>query len=192
MYDRLCAGARRLMLLVAIIGAVFVLPAVATAADQITTSPDVTRGVRVREQPRGAPAAVVGSMRPGDRVELLEVVPYYYKVRLTNGAVGYVSKRYTDAVASPPTSLAAVPLKLHFIDVGQGYSTLIECPNGSTVLIDMGSTSGHSPDEVQDYLIDVLGAHGGDIDTLIISHPDEDHYNLISDVLTDVAVGQAW
>lgn len=191
MFDQLCAGARRLLFIVAISGAVFVLPA-AAAADEITTSPDVTRGVRVRDQPRGAPAAVVGALRPGDRAEVLEVVPYYYKVRLTNGAVGYVSKRYTDPVGSSLASLAAQPLKLHFIDVGQGDSTLIECPNGAAVLIDMGSTSGRSPDEVQDYLIDVLGAHGGDIDTLIISHPDEDHYNLISDVLTDVAVAQAW
>lgn len=137
------------MLVVAMIGAVFVLPAVATAAGQITTSPNVTRGVRVRDQPRSALAAVVGSVRPGDRVELLEVVAYYYKVSLTNGAVGYVSKRYTNAVASPLASLAAVPLKLHFIDVGQGDSTLIERPNGSTVLIDMVSTSGRSPDEAR-------------------------------------------
>ena len=33
---------------------------------------------------------------------------------------------------------------------------------------------------------------GGDIDYLVVSHPDADHYNLLMEVLDDVPVGRAW
>ena len=35
-------------------------------------------------------------------------------------------------------------LAIHFIDVGQGDCTLVECPNGETVLIDCGTSGGVS------------------------------------------------
>ena len=37
---------------------------------------------------------------------------------------------------------SAQELTIHFIDVGQGDCTLVECPNGDTVLIDCGTSSG--------------------------------------------------
>lgn len=161
-------------------------------AEDVTPSAGVIRGVLVRAEPMGAPARRVGALLPGQRAELLESVPHYYRVRLADGQVGYVSKRWTDVAAGGAAFLASGELVLHFIDVGQGDSTLIECPNGSTILIDSGSTSGRDPDEIQAYVVEVLDRHGGDLDTLIVSHPDEDHYNLLPDVLTDVRIRRAW
>lgn len=86
----------------------------------------------------------------------------------------------------------AAPLSLHFIDVGQGDSTLITCPNGVSILIDAGSLSGRSPDEVREYLMNQIGALGGDIDHLIVSHPDADHYNLLQEVLDGVTIRRSY
>ena len=57
----------------------------------------------------------------------------------------------------------------HFINVGQGDSTLITTPEGN-ILIDTGET------DACDYLDDYLLAAGiTDIEYLVITHPDSDH-----------------
>lgn len=62
------------------------------------------------------------------------------------------------------------PLKVHFIDIGQGDSTLIQTPSGENVLIDAG------PGSEKDTLRAYLGASGIDtIELLVFTHPHEDH-----------------
>ena len=61
-------------------------------------------------------------------------------------------------------------LRLDFIDVGQGDSTLIESPNGKFMLIDAGTS--HSARKVCDY----LQSRGvSEIEYLVFTHPHEDH-----------------
>lgn len=63
----------------------------------------------------------------------------------------------------PPTRLTVT-----FIDVGQGDATLIQAPEGQTVLIDGGQSSST--------LSSFLNSQGvGKIDLLILSHPHADH-----------------
>ena len=82
-------------------------------------------------------------------------------------------------------------LTIHFIDVGQGDCTLIECPGGNKILVDCGSVGGGDAQAVREYLLEQLDATSPRIDTLIITHPDRDHYNLVSRVLSDdIEVGQ--
>ena len=79
-------------------------------------------------------------------------------------------------------------------DVGQGSCTFISCSNGDNVLIDCGSTQGDSnSNRIKNYIAVILPVRE-DVDkktkysllkTLIVSHPDRDHYNLISTVLPD-------
>ena len=169
------------------------LAATPAQADDIVPSERVKSSVVVRRDPIGRPSPPVGSLRPGDRATLVESVPYFWKVRLANGVEGYVSKSWTMRAADEASLLeAAKPLQIHFIDVGQGDATLILCPNGTSILADAGSTSGRSPDEIREYLLHQIEDRGGDIDHLIVSHPDADHYNLVREVLDEVPIGRSW
>lgn len=64
-----------------------------------------------------------------------------------------------------------------FLDVGQGDSILIETPDGSKVLIDGGPG-----DEVLSELAEVLGYINSDLDYVIVTHADADHFNGIFEV----------
>jgi beta-lactamase superfamily II metal-dependent hydrolase len=87
-----------------------------------------------------------------------------------------------EATAGP---LAAGPgqIEMHFLNVGQGDSTLVKCPNGESILIDCGSTGGFDKAAVRQYLRAQLDAAAPAIDLLVISHPDRDHYNKVESVL---------
>lgn len=172
--------------------AALLLASQASAQEQVAPSERVRTNVVVREQPLGPPATPVGALRPGETAVLLESVPYFYRVRLANGVEGYVAKSWTVRVSPPALVTATRPLSIHFMDVGQGDGTLIVCPNGSTILIDSGSLSGRSPDDIREYLWTQIEPVGGDIDYLIVTHPDADHYNLLTEVLDEILIGRAW
>lgn len=71
---------------------------------------------------------------------------------------------------------------VHFIDVGQGDSTLLAL-NGQYILIDAGS--GSESDEVIEYLT----AQGVEtIDAIIATHPHEDHIGSIDEVIESFEV----
>lgn len=81
-------------------------------------------------------------------------------------------------------------IKIHFIDVGQGDSILVELGTDTIMLIDAGcSTYGYKsiPKAVKEpymaYIDKVITDHGGDIDYLIASHRDSDHINMLPGVL---------
>ncbi len=70
-------------------------------------------------------------------------------------------------------------MRIHFIDVGQGDSTLIELPDGKIALIDGGDEQDATKKTVMRYLnaldVDV-------IDHLIITHTDKDHCGALDEV----------
>ena len=72
-------------------------------------------------------------------------------------------------------------LEIHFINVGQGDCTFVSCPDGENVLIDCGTSGGGDGALARQYLQKVLGTTTVDIDTLVVTHPDKDHYNLLPD-----------
>jgi len=61
-------------------------------------------------------------------------------------------------------------MKVHFIDVGQGDSTLIETPSNKTILIDGGP-----PEAGEELLVYLKKKRIRKIDLLITTHPDIDH-----------------
>jgi beta-lactamase superfamily II metal-dependent hydrolase len=76
------------------------------------------------------------------------------------------------------------PLRVHFIDVGQGDSTLIQCPDGSTILIDGGLITCYP------YLIGYLKGAGVErINLMIATHPDGDHIGGLIKALKEFPVG---
>ncbi|KXI29592.1 ComEC/Rec2 family competence protein [Paraglaciecola hydrolytica] len=64
-------------------------------------------------------------------------------------------------------------LQIHYINLGQGGSTLIVGPDGTTVLYDFGVKQGKSG--LVDYLDSVLGGNKT-INYAILSHRDKDHF----------------
>jgi beta-lactamase superfamily II metal-dependent hydrolase len=73
-------------------------------------------------------------------------------------------------LASPLCAVAADILRIHFIDVGEGDSILIEAPNGKTALVDTGNPiSGYK-------VVEYLKKNNIDnLDYLILTHPHYDH-----------------
>ena len=80
----------------------------------VTPSDAVTTHVVVRALP-STQSAKVGTFAPGDQAELLESVPHWLKVRLVNGTIGYVNKRWVIEVQAPsptPTTGTTAPAPL--------------------------------------------------------------------------------
>ncbi len=77
-------------------------------------------------------------------------------------------------------------LRVHYIDVGQGDSILIQY-YGKNALIDSGIAS--KADEVNTYL---LNNSVEKIDTLIISHPDADHIGAMSEIIDRYDIGEIY
>jgi competence protein ComEC len=76
-------------------------------------------------------------------------------------------------------------LEVHFIYVGQGDSTLIIAPDGSTALIDGGMRN--------DMALDYLRRLGIDsLDVVIATHPHFDHIGGLIDIIREIKVGGVW
>ena len=78
-------------------------------------------------------------------------------------------------------------LKVHFIDVGQGDSILIQTPKGQNMLIDAGSNS--KGDVVKEYLQE-QGVNR--IDVLVGTHPHEDHIGGLDVVIDNFDIGSIY
>lgn len=68
--------------------------------------------------------------------------------------------------------------ELVFLDVGQGSSTLVTFPGGKTALIDGGGASSSKFNVGESVIARYLWHRGiTHLDTIIVTHPDADHYN---------------
>lgn len=83
-------------------------------------------------------------------------------------------------------------LRIVFMDAGQGDPTLVVYPDNSLMLIDYGSTKSKTivaPQivaAIKLYLPSTL--RGNTIHTLVLTHPDEDHYNVLNYVNTTLGI----
>ena len=84
-------------------------------------------------------------------------------------------------------------LTVHVIDVGQGTSTLLQFPNGQSMLIDGGGFLDDSFDVGKSVLAPFLWHLGlGKIDYVVLSHDHPDHKNGLRFILTQFTVGEYW
>jgi beta-lactamase superfamily II metal-dependent hydrolase len=78
-------------------------------------------------------------------------------------------------------------LKVHFIDVGQADSILINLPGKVTMLIDAGNNGD------KDTVIDYIKSQGiKQIDFLVGTHPHEDHIGGLDAVIKSVDIGKVY
>lgn len=113
-----------------------------------------------------------------------------------------ITTGYADGTFKPNTKLSRVhfavfmyraiqfienpnQLKVHFIDVGQGDSILIQAPNGKTMLVDGGVKS--AGNTIVSY-IQSLGIKK--LDYVVATHPDSDHIGGLIAVLKVIPVGE--
>ena len=103
------------------------------------------------------------------------------------GIVGFIFARNFLQMMDNPIDLAVVYLKIYFIDVGQGDSTLIVTPSKKTILIDGGGSESFDVGEkvLLPYLLD---RRIRKIDYIMISHFDTDHCKGIFTVIENLKV----
>ncbi len=81
--------------------------------------------------------------------------------------------------------------KLTTIDVGQGDSHLVEAPSGRHFLVDAGDNS--RQDSGKDIIVPFLHHIGvRELDALIITHPDKDHFGGAKSILKMFPVKELW
>jgi len=99
------------------------------------------------------------------------------------------------AWAQPPASApsGATPYQIEAADVGTGLAVLVSGP-GFTVLYDGGSNDDLSTGAGNRLVAFLRASHPGlhRIDHVILSHPHQDHVQLLADVIDQYEVGDVW
>jgi competence protein ComEC len=84
-------------------------------------------------------------------------------------------------------------LHMRFLDVGNGSSTLLVLPRGTTVLVDGGGHGRSSMDVGRQIVLPALLSLGiKEIDCVVLSHPHPDHLNGLIGILEEIPVGEVW
>ncbi len=86
-----------------------------------------------------------------------------------------------------PSWNSATPLKVHFLDVGQGDSAFLQLPGGETLLIDAGNP-GDGP-RIVHYIRSLGVTH---INYIIATHPHADHIGGMAEVIDNFSVGEIY
>jgi beta-lactamase superfamily II metal-dependent hydrolase len=78
-------------------------------------------------------------------------------------------------------------LRVHFLDVGQGDSILVQFPNGKNMLVDAGKI------DSADTIISYLRKNGvNKLDYLVGTHPHEDHIGSLDAVVENFEIGEVF
>src|SRR4051794_7377666 len=95
--------------------------------------------------------------------------------------------------ARPVSPPRAGTLRVVFLDVGQGDSTLIELPDGHFLLVDAGGVPGTGFDIGERVVLPALLAFGvRSLDTLVLTHGDPDHMGGAPAVLRHFSLNEVW
>ncbi len=180
----------RVLLVVASCAAISVY---AQTADRVVPTDEVKTRVVVRENASGT-SDDRGSLRPGESAELLGSVPNWYRVRLTNGVEGFVSKRWTRILsAGAPTPVGGPSFTVDVVDVGTGLGVLVRGPD-FTLVYDGGSNDDQALGDDNRMLafIREVAPTLTTIDHVILSHPHTDHVLLLPDLFANYEVRHVW
>lgn len=85
-----------------------------------------------------------------------------------------------------PDPATLTDLVVRFVDVGQGDATILEFPDGKTMLID-------TPTGKSEVVESTLRADGrSTIDWLVATHPDADHIGGLDGIISSMDIGSIW
>ena len=99
--------------------------------------------------------------------------------------LGLVTLLFRNACISPESP----NLECTVLSVGHGNATIVETPDGKILLFDAGALN--RGERTADLICRFLWTRGHrQINAIIISHPDADHYNAVSSLLDRIPVGQ--
>ncbi|MDD4003015.1 MAG: MBL fold metallo-hydrolase [Clostridia bacterium] len=102
---------------------------------------------------------------------------------LLNTYYGFLPK----SGCSPVFNKGDEELMVHFVDVGQGDCSILQLPDGKNMIIDGGPPSAKS--KVLQYINYYKITR---FDYMVLSHPHDDHYGSLTDVLTDIEVSAVY
>lgn len=129
-----------------------------------------------------------------------KIIPFHYRIRNIISLIKYKLKLNKKKFCSIFLIVCIVcyfiiiipqDLKIHFIDVGQGDSTLIITPKKQTILIDGGGSENSSFDVGKRTLLPyLLDRKINKIDYAIISHFDQDHIGGLLTIMQELEVRQ--
>jgi beta-lactamase superfamily II metal-dependent hydrolase len=171
-------------------------------AQSLVVRPTANPCLNVRRAPSGDSASIA-CIAPGTIVTADSSVPFWRRVRTSDGTQGWAAKKFLDVSAGSPASPAAVAipdtawLEIHIVDVGQGDGIWISTWDdgvpgngrfdGRNIVIDGGPDGTDSKNQFLKY----MNAHahaGATIDALIVTHPHNDHYPGARGILTNFDV----
>jgi competence protein ComEC len=167
----------------------------------VVPSSDVVTSVSVRATPSTS-SALVGRLLPGQQVALMGEVPSWYLVELSDGTQGHVAKRWADTLACgglPPAPAPAPQpsegpsFELDVIDVGTGLSVFVRGPDFS-LLYDAGSNDDKATGAGNRTAAFLATVHPdvSAIDHVVLSHPHQDHVELLADIVRGHHIGDVW
>ena len=144
----------------------------------MTPSDEVETALAVREN--ATPTSTqVGRLLPNDTARLFGEVPRWYRVTLTTGKSGFVSKNWAHLQSCATNQPAAPTFEVHAIDVGTGLSIFVRGDDFS-LLYDAGSNDDLAKRE-NNRVLAYLAENFLDldhIDHVVLSHPHRDHVEL--------------
>jgi competence protein ComEC len=167
----------------------------ASAQDLVTPSDRVSTHVNVRAT-ADVTAVEIAQLAIGAALPLVRRVPGWHEVQLANGQSGFVSKAWT-TVSRALSPRRQDELRIHFLNIGAGTCTVVECPgsNAAPMIVDCGSTGATpldmSAQQTRAYVREVLSQHETP-PNVVLSHADLDHYSNIAGTLDDLAVASVW
>lgn len=134
----------------------------------------------------GNPIILVGDT-PSENVRDLITNKNSGEIDVIGGTAGITEATVSSLLGTASISPTTGTLKVHYIDVGQGDSILIQTPNGKNMLIDAGTNE--SSNTVTSYLSN-LGIT--QLDIIAGTHPHEDHIGGMDAVINMFKIGKVY
>ena len=160
----------------------------ALSADVVRPSDNVKNNVTIRSEPtiKSKPA---GLLKQGDKLPYLGDTNEWNIVQLDNGTRAYISKSWSIVVHES----ASDEFTIHTVDVGTGLAVIVQGVD-FTLVYDGGSsddTARGNDNRLLAYL-KAMDPSLTKIDHLILSHPHQDHVELLPDLFDKYKIRNVW